>query len=74
MSLHRPFVAPRSNKSTANKTMLENSDGEMSSPKKIGNNIAVERYDQSPISEWRVSDDEEDSVPISQVLGQTKRK
>jgi hypothetical protein len=54
--------------------MLENSDGEMSSPKKIGNNIAVEGYDQSPISEWRVSDDEEDSVPISQLLGADKDK
>ena len=67
-------MAPRSNKSTASKTMLENSDGEMISPNKIGNNNAVDGYDQSPICEWRVSDDEEDSVPISQLLGANKEK
>ena len=74
MSLRRPFVAPRSTKSTANKTMLQDSDGEMVSPKKIGNSNAVEGYDQTPISEWRVSDDEEDSVPISQLLVADKEK
>ena len=74
MSLHRPFVAPRSNKSTASKTMLENSDGEMLSPNKTGNINAVDGYDQSPMCQWRVSDDEEDSVPISQLLGANKEK
>jgi hypothetical protein len=74
MSLRRPFVAPRSTKSTANKTMLEDSNGEMVSPKNIGNSNAVEGYDQTPISEWRVSDDEEDSIPISQLIVADKDK
>ena len=74
MSLRRPFVAPRSTKLTANKTMLEDSEGQMLSPKVIGNSNAVEGYDQTPISEWRVSDDEEDSVPISQLIVADKEK
>ncbi len=45
----------------------------MLSPKVIGNSNAVEGYDQTPISEWRVSD-EEDSVPISQLLVADKEK
>jgi hypothetical protein len=54
--------------------MLENSDGEMLSPNKTGNINAVDGYDQSPMCQWRVSDDEEDSVPISQLLGANKEK
>ena len=54
--------------------MLEDSEGQMVSPKVIGNSNAVEGYDQTPISEWRVSDDEEDSVPISQLIVADKEK
>ena len=46
----------------------------MISPKNIRNNNAQEGYDQTPISEWRVSDDEEDSVPISQLIVADKEK
>ncbi len=74
MSLRRPFVAPRSTKSTASKTMLEDSNGEMINPKSIDNSNAQEEYNQTPISEWRVSDDEEDSVPISQLIVADKDK
>ena len=48
--------------------MLEDNEGDLTSPKNIGITNAQEGYDQTPISEWTVSDDEEDSVPISQLL------
>ncbi len=46
----------------------------MTSPKNIGITDAQEGFNQTPISEWRVSDDEEDSVPISQLLVADKQK
>jgi hypothetical protein len=54
--------------------MIEDSEGQMVSPKVIGQSNAVEGYDQTPISEWGVSDDEEDSVPISQLLVADKER
>ncbi len=41
--------------------MLEDNDGDLTSPKNIGITNVQEGYDQTPISisEWRVSDDEE---------------
>ena len=68
MSLRRPFVAPRSTKSTASKTTLEDSDGDLTSPKNVGISNTDEGYDQRPISEWIVSKDEDDSVTISQII------
>jgi hypothetical protein len=74
MSLRRPFVAPRSTKLTASKTMLEDNNGEMTSPKNVGIANTIGGYDQTPIEDWRVSDDEEDSVPISQLIVAQKEK
>ena len=68
MSLRRPFVAPRSTKLTANKTMLEDNNGDMTSPKNVGIANTIGGYDQTPIEDWMVSDDEEDTVPISQLI------
>jgi hypothetical protein len=45
--------------------------GLATSPKKTGVANQEEEY-QTPISEWKVSDDEEDSVPISQLLAADK--
>jgi hypothetical protein len=74
MSLRRPFVAPRSTreKRLGSQTLLDN-DGELTSSKKTGVTNQEEEY-QTPISEWRVSDDEEDSVPISQLIVADKSK
>ena len=62
MSLRRPFVAPRSTreKRPGDNTLLDN-DGELTNPKKTGVANQEEEY-QTPISKWRVSNDEEDSV------------
>jgi hypothetical protein len=40
----------------------------------LGITNAQEGYDQTPMSQWAVSDDEEDSVPISQLLVADKVK
>ncbi len=48
--------------------MIEDNNGDMTSPKNVGIANTIGGYDQTPISEWRVSDDEEDSVPISQLI------
>ncbi len=74
MSLNRPFVAPRSTKLTASKTMSEDNNGDMTSPKNVGISNTDEGYDQTPISEWVVSEDEDDSVPISQIIQADKEK
>ena len=50
MSLRRPFVAPRSTKLTASKTMFEDSNDEMTSPKNVGISNTDEGYDQTPIN------------------------
>ena len=76
MSLRRPFVAPRSTltRSTESKTMIEDNKGEMTSPKIVGIANTIGGYDQTPISEGRVSDDEDDTVPISQLIVAEKAK
>jgi hypothetical protein len=76
MSLRRPFVAPRStrNKSVGNKTRKDKEVESTKSPTTTGVGNQEEGYDQTPISEWRVSDDEEDLLPISQVLVEDKHK
>ena len=75
MSSRRPFVAPRSTstKLTATKTMFEDSNDDMTSPKNVGIGN-TEGYDQTPINEWVVSEDEDDSVPISQIIEADKAK
>ena len=74
MSLRRPFVPPRSTLKQGSKTLLEDDEGNLTSPKNIGITNAQEGYDQTPMSQWAVSDDEEDSVPISQLLVADKVK
>ena len=68
-------MAPRSTstKLTVTKTTFEDSNDEMTSPKKVGISN-TEGYDQTPISEWVVSEDEDDSVPISQIIEADKAK
>jgi hypothetical protein len=75
MSLRRPFVAPRSTSSklTTTKTMLVDSNDEMTSSKKVTMSN-TEGYDQTPMNEWVVSEDEDDSVPISQIIEADKAK
>jgi hypothetical protein len=69
MSLRRPFVAPRSTRSKRLGSQTQSDkDGDLSSPIKTGVGNQEEGYDQTPISEWRVSDDEDDLVPISKLL------
>jgi hypothetical protein len=69
MSLRCPFVALRSTrtKRLGSQTLLDN-DGDLTSPIKIGVSNQEEGYNQTPMSEWRVSDDEEDLVLISKLL------
>jgi hypothetical protein len=75
MFLRRPFVAPRStlNKSVGSKA-IGDKEGDFTSPQKTGISNQDEGYDQIPISEWKVSDDEEDLVPISQLIVGDKPK
>jgi hypothetical protein len=69
MSLRRPFVPPRSTRTNRleSKSQAEK-DVDVSSP--ITTVVANEEvgYDQTPVSEWAVSDDEDDNVPISNLL------
>jgi hypothetical protein len=76
MSLCRPFVPPRStgNKSVGNKKKKDEEVESTKSPTTTGVGNKEEGYDQTPISEWRVSDDEEDLLPISKVLVADKHK
>ncbi len=64
MSLRRPFVHPRStrNKSVGNKTRKDKEVESTKSPTTTGVGNHEEGYDHTPISEWRVSDDEEDLI------------
>jgi hypothetical protein len=75
MSLRRPFVAPRSTrtKRLESKSQAEN-NVDVSSP--ITTGVANEQvgYDQTPMSQLAVSDDEEDNVPITKLFGQTTNK
>jgi hypothetical protein len=70
MSLRRPFVASRSTrtKRLESKSQTEK-DVDVSSP--ITTGVANEQvgYDQTPMSQWAVSGDEEDNVPITKLLG-----
>jgi hypothetical protein len=69
MSLRRPFVAPRLIRTKRLEIQSQSDkDGDVSSPIKTGVANQEEGYDQTPISEWRVSDDEDDLVPISTLL------
>ena len=54
--------------------MIEDNNGEMTSPKNVGIANTIVGYDQTPISEWRVSDEEDDAVPISQLIVAEKEK
>jgi hypothetical protein len=76
MSLRRPFAPPRStgNKSVGNKKRKDKEVESTKSPTTTGVGNQEEGYDQTPISEWRVSDDEEDLLPISKVLVAGKHK
>ena len=75
MSLRRPFIAPRSTKTkkACSQTQSEK-DKDVTSPMTTGIANEGEGYDQTPISEWRVSDDEEDLVPITQLLATDKQQ
>jgi hypothetical protein len=69
MSLRRPFVAPRSTRTKRLGSQIQSEkDEDVSSPINTGIANQGEGYDQTPISEWRVSDDEEDLVPITKLL------
>jgi hypothetical protein len=46
----------------------------VSSPRNIGFANLGEGYDQTSISEWRVSDDEEDLVPITKLIATDKQQ
>jgi hypothetical protein len=61
MSLRRPFVPPCStrNKSVGNKTKKDKEVDSTKSPTTTGVGNKEEGCDQTPLSEWRVSDDEE---------------
>jgi hypothetical protein len=75
MSLRRPFIAPRSTrtKRLGSQTVSEK-DEDVSSSISTGIANHGEGYDQTPISEWRVSDDEEDLVLITKLLATDKRQ
>jgi hypothetical protein len=66
-------VAPRSTRVQRQVSQAKQDKSEIS-PLTTGKGNEEEGYDQTPMSEWRVSDDEEDSVPISQLLGANKEK
>ena len=76
MSLRRPFVPPRSTgkKSVGNKKRKDKEVESPKSPMTTGVGNQEEGYDQTPISEWRVSDDEEDLLPIAKVIVADKHK
>jgi hypothetical protein len=69
MTLRRPFVAPRSTRTKRLESKSHaDKDVDVSSPMKTGVANEDVGYDQTPISQWTVSDDEEDNVPISKLL------
>jgi hypothetical protein len=71
MSLRRPFVAPRSTR--ANRPVSQAKQDKLEiSPLTTGKGNEEEGYNQTPISEWRVGDDEEDLIPVSQLLVKEK--
>ena len=76
MSLRRPFVPPRStrNKSVGNKTRKDKEVESTKSPTTTGEGNLEKGCAQTPISEWRESDEEEDLLPISKVLVADKHK
>jgi hypothetical protein len=69
MSLRRPFVPPRSTrmKRLESKSQADK-DVDVSSPITTGVGNEEGGYDQTPMSQWAVSDDEQDNVPITQLL------
>ena len=73
MSLRRPFVAPRSTR-TKRLESKSLSEKDVSSPITTGVGNEQDGYDQTPMSQWAVSDDEEDNVPITKLFGQTTNK
>jgi hypothetical protein len=71
MSLRRPFVAPLSTR--ANRPVSQAKQDKLEiSPLTTGKGNEEEGYNQTPISEWRGSDDEEDLIPVSQLLVKEK--
>ena len=71
MSLRRPFVAPRSTRAQRQVSQAKQDKSEIS-PLTTGKGNEEEGYDQTPMSEWRVSDDEEDLIPVSQLIVKDK--
>jgi hypothetical protein len=55
MSLHRPFIAPRSTRTKRQDSQTQSEkDKDVSSPISTGIANHGEGYDQTPISEWSV--------------------
>jgi hypothetical protein len=71
MSLRRPFVAPRSTRANRQVSQAKQDMSEIS-PLTTGKGNEEEGYNQTPMSEWRVSDDEEELIPVSQLLVKDK--
>ncbi len=68
-------MAPRSTRTKRLDSQVQSDkDEDVSSPRNIGIANVGEGYDQTPISEWRVSDDEEDLVPITKLIVRGHRK
>ena len=75
MSLRRPFIAPRSTRTKRQGSQTQSEkDKDVSSPMSTGIANNGEGYDQTPISEWGVSDDEEDLVPITKLIATDKQQ
>ena len=76
MSLHRPFIAPRSTRTKRQDSQTQSEkDKDVSSPMSTGiANHDRQGYDQTPISDWGVSDDEEDLVPIERLIATDKQQ
>ena len=69
MTLRRPFVAPRSTRTKRLESKSQaDKDVDVSSPITTGVGNEEGGYDQTPMSQWAVSDDEQDNVPITQLL------
>ncbi len=68
-------MAPRSTRpKRLNSQVQSDKDKDVTSPRNIGFANQSEGYDQTPISEWRVSDDEEDLVPITKLISTAKQQ
>ena len=69
MSLRRPFVPPRSTRKKRLESKSQaDKDVDVSSPITTGVGNEEGGDDQTPMSQWAVSDDEQDNVPITQLL------